>query len=115
MRSTNHFFVRGWVGQEPKLFGKTAKVAVGTNRSWKDKKGEMISVTDWVTITILNEKIAAWAVANVKKGDPVFAECRIANGSYEKNGEKIYTTEIIANIFDSLVQKDKITDEDEAH
>jgi single-strand DNA-binding protein len=53
-------------------------------------------------VTILNEKAVAFALANVKKGDPVYAECRIADGSYEKDGARIYTTDIIANTFDLL-------------
>ena len=46
-------------------------------------------------------------LANVKKGDPVYAECRVSEGSYEKDGVKIYTTDIIANMFDRLVHKGK--------
>jgi single-strand DNA-binding protein len=98
-------FLRGYAGQPPKAVKETYKVAIGTTRSWKDTKGEIINKTDWVTVTILNAKIAKWVMANVKKVDPVYAECRVAEGSYKKAGEKIYTTDIIANMFDSLVHK----------
>ena len=65
-------------------------------------KGERREETHWVTVTILNEKAAQWAIANIAKGDAVYAECRIADGSYKKDGETVYTTDIIANVFHKL-------------
>ncbi len=46
--------------------------------------------------------MAAWAMANVAKGDPVYAECRVADGSYKKGAETVYTTDIVANVFHKL-------------
>ena len=103
MRTTNLFIVRGRVGQPPKAFNKAAKIHVATDRVWFDAKGERHDETDWVTVTILNEKSAEWAIANVGKGDAVYAECRVADGSYKgKEGETVYTTDIIANAFHKL-------------
>jgi single-strand DNA-binding protein len=102
VRTTNLFILRGRVGQEPKAFGKTAKLSVATDRGWTDAKGERREETDWVTVTLLNEKIAEWALAHVGKGDAVYAECRIAEGSYKRDGETVYTTDIVANVFHKL-------------
>lgn len=103
MRTTNFFIVRGRVGQTPKAFSRSAKINVATDRVWTDGKGERHEETDWVTVTILNEKSAEWAIANIAKGDAVYAECRIAEGSYKgKDGETVYTTDIIANVFHKL-------------
>jgi single-strand DNA-binding protein len=105
MRSTNLFIVRGYTGDVAKGFdgGKVAKVSVATNRVWTDRKTqERKEVADWVTLTILNEKTAKWALDNVKKGDPIYAECRVAENSYKKGDETIYTTDIIANVIDRL-------------
>ena len=102
MRTTNLFIVRGRVGQAPKAFGRTARINVATDRVWTDAKGLRQEETEWVTISLLNKKIAAWALANVGKGDPVYAECRVADGSYKKNGETVYTTDIVANVFHKL-------------
>jgi single-strand DNA-binding protein len=111
MRSTNLFIVRGHVGAEPKTFGKIVKLSVATNRYWKDARGERREETDWVTLTFLNEKIADFVAKNVKKGDPIYAECRVAEGSYTKDGVKYYTTDIVVNTFDLL--SPKATDGDE--
>lgn len=103
MRTTNLFILRGRVGQAPKAFNKAAKVSVVTDRAWTDGKGDRREETDWVTVTILNEKAAEWVLANVAKGDAVYAECRVADGSYKgKDGETVYTTDIIANAFHKL-------------
>lgn len=113
MRSTNLLILRGHVGQDPKAFGDTCKVSVATTRNWKDNKGERHNETDWVTVTILNKKIAAWVTENVKKGDPIYCECRVRNTSYKKDGETVYTTDVIANLFDSLVPKPEGSDDED--
>jgi len=102
LRTTNLFILRGRVGQAPKAFGKTAKINVATDRAWTDGKGERREETDWVTVTLLNEKVAEWALSHVGKGDAVYAECRVADGSYKKGDETVYTTDIIANAFHKL-------------
>ena len=102
MRTTNLFILRGRVGQSPKAFGKAAKVNVATDRFRTDAEGKRQEETDWVTVTLLNEKVAAWALANVRKGDGVYAECRVADGSYKRDGQTVYTTDIIANAFHKL-------------
>lgn len=102
MRTTNLFILRGRVGQAPKAFNKVAKVSVATDRAWTDAKGERREETDWVTVTLLNEKAAEWAIAHVAKGDAVYAECRIADGSYKRAEETVYTTDIIAHVFHKI-------------
>lgn len=109
MRTTNLFILRGYVGQEPKAFdnGKIAKVSVATNRSWTDKKSrERIEKTDWITVTVLNERDAAFVLKNIRKGAPIYAECRVAETSYEKDGKMIYGVDVVANVFDLLSRAD---------
>lgn len=107
MRTTNKLYLRGYVGQDPKTFGKTCKVDIATNRVWKDKQGEIQKATDWNTVTILDERTASWVAENVQKGDPVYVEARVSQGSYKKGDETIYTVDIIAELFDSLVPNGK--------
>ena len=82
---------------------RIAKVSVATNRSWIDKTtGDRVEKTDWVTVTILNEQDAKFALANVRKGSPIYAECRVAESSYQKDGRTIYGVDIVAEVFDLL-------------
>ena len=103
MRSTNLLILRGYTGGAPKAFGngRIAKVSVATNRSWIDKTtGDRGEKTDWVTVTILNEQDAKFALANVRKGSPIYAECRVAESSYQKDGRTIYGVDIVAEVFE---------------
>jgi single-strand DNA-binding protein len=45
---------------------------------------------------------AAWIKDNVSKGQPVIAEGRISNSSYEKHGETVYTTDLVATTFNAF-------------
>ncbi|ARN83969.1 single-stranded DNA-binding protein [Methylocystis bryophila] len=105
MRSTNLFIVRGHVGADGKGFdgSKVAKFSVATNRVWVDRETrERKEAVDWVTLTVLNERIAKWALENIKKGDPVYAECRVTERSYQKDGQTVYTTDVIVGVIDRL-------------
>lgn len=106
MRTTNLLILRGYVGNAPKQFGKVTKVSVATRRLGPLDKvsGKREEHTDWVEVTILNEKTAEWVAQNVKSGDPIYAECRVRSGSYtDKNtGEMVYSTDVIASLFDLL-------------
>jgi single-stranded DNA-binding protein len=33
-----------------------------------------------------------------KKGDPVYAEARVANSTYERNGQKVYSPDLIVSL-----------------
>lgn len=50
---------------------------------------------DNVEIMLFNENVDV--VRNCKKGQLISAIGSVSSGSYEKNGQKIYTTSIIAN------------------
>ena len=91
MRSTNLFIVRGHVGADAKGFdgGKVAKVSVATNRIWFDRETrERKEAVDWVTLTILNEKIAKWALENIKKGDPCTPNVASRSAATRRTGKR---------------------------
>ena len=66
MRSIDRFTVNGNVGSVTS-FEKAAKVNVATDRSWTDDAGEKQTKTDWVTVTILDERQAAWVVGTLRR------------------------------------------------
>ena len=101
MRSINEVTIFGNVG---KVIGfeKSAKLNIATNPSYKGEDGTYTQVTDWVSVTILSEKQAAWVAENVEKGNRVLVKARIANNQYQKNGETVFTTDIIVTDFTNL-------------
>ena len=108
MGSTNLVIIRGHAGADAKGFEgakghKVAKLSVATNRSWIDREsGERREETDWVPLTILNPKTAQWAIDNVKKGDAIYAEARIAENRFTRDGQVVYSTDVIVGTIERV-------------
>lgn len=103
MRSVNRHTLLGHVGNVIPLKG-VLKVNVASNREWQSD-GERKSATDWVQITVLDKKQAEWIEENVGEGDIVYVESRVSNSSYDRGGEKVYATDVIAQLFNLVSKK----------
>jgi single-strand DNA-binding protein len=91
----------GHVGQEPEIKileggKKLAKFTLATNEVYYNNK-EKVTETQWHSITAWGK--TAEIIENfVNKGKEIAIEGKITYNSWEdKNGEKRYSTEIIAN------------------
>jgi len=102
----NRVILIGNLGADPDLRYTPAGTAVckfslATTRRFKDREGERQEKTEW-------HRIVAWAkLAEIcgqylTKGKKVMIEGRIEYGSYEKDGVKHYTTDIIAENMEML-------------
>jgi single-strand DNA-binding protein len=92
----------GHVGQEPeiKTFDggkKVANITLATNDVYYKEKGEKVEQTEW-------HKVVAWGKTAdiiekyVTKGKEIAIEGKLTHRSYDdKNGEKRYITEVVAN------------------
>lgn len=92
----------GNVGNDPeiKTFDggkKVANITIATNDSYKNDKGEKVEQTEW-------HKVVAWGKTAdiiekyVTKGLQIAVEGKLTHRSYDdKNGEKRYITEVVAN------------------
>jgi single-strand DNA-binding protein len=103
MRSVNRHTVLGHVGNVIPLKG-VVKVNVAANREWQ-ADGERKSATDWVQVTVLDKKQAEWIEKHVGEGDLVYVESRVSNSSYDRGGEKVYVTDVIAQLFNLISKK----------
>lgn len=95
--------ILGNLGKDPDIratnTGKTvASFSVAVSRKYTTPQGEEKELTDWVNVVAWGN--LAEAVGNqLKKGSRVFVEGRYSTRSYEdKNGQKRYVTEVIANM-----------------
>lgn len=90
----------GHVGNDPeiKTFDggkKLAKLAIATNESYKNDKGEKVEETQWHNL-IAWGKTADIIEKYVVKGKEIAIEGKLTHKSYEdKNGEKRYVTEVV--------------------
>ncbi len=109
-KGINKCIILGFLGQDPKMQqmpsgGAVTSISVATSESWKDKNtGEQTSKTDWHRIVFFN-KLAEIAGQYLKKGSKVYIEGSLRTRSWEKDGEKRYATEIVANEMQMLDSK----------
>jgi single-strand DNA-binding protein len=90
----------GHVGNDPeiKTFDggkKLTKLAIATNESYKNEKGEKVEETQWHNLVAWG-KTAEIIEKYVVKGKEIAIEGKLTHRSYEdKNGEKRYVTEVV--------------------
>jgi single-strand DNA-binding protein len=78
---------------------KLAKIALATNESYKNDKGEKMTETQWHNLILWGAQ-ANLAEQYLKKGDEVAIEGKLSNRSYvDKDGNKRYISEIVVNEF----------------
>src|ERR1700693_5984175 len=101
-KSVNKVILIGNLGKDPELKhtgGGTAvaTMTVATNERFKDKNGEWQDRTEWHNV-VLWQRLAEIAAEYLKKGRSVYVEGRLQTRSWEdKQGQKRYTTEIVAS------------------
>lgn len=101
-RGVNKVILVGNVGQDPETRympngGAVTNVTLATSESWKDKNtGENQERTEWHRLVFYN-KLAEIVAEYVKKGSKLYVEGALRTRSWEQDGVKRYSTEIIAN------------------
>ncbi|HEY0961925.1 MAG TPA: single-stranded DNA-binding protein [Pseudomonadales bacterium] len=101
-RGVNKVILVGNVGQDPETRympngGAVTNVTLATSESWKDKNtGENQERTEWHRV-VFYQRLAEIVAEYVKKGSKLYIEGRLQTRSWEQDGVKRYTTEIIAN------------------
>jgi single-strand DNA-binding protein len=72
------------------------ELRLATGEQWTDKSGQRQERTEWHRVVIWG-KLAEVCSKYLSKGRQVYVEGRLRTRSYEKDGVKRYTTEIIAS------------------
>ncbi len=74
-----------------------ANVSLATSETWKDKTtGEQQEKTEWHRVIFFN-RLAEIVEQYIKKGSKLYIEGRLQTRSWEQDGVKRYTTEIVAS------------------
>src|SRR5271170_6301628 len=110
----NRVILKGHLGKDPEQRnfpegGKVVTFSLATSESWKDKTtAERKERTQWHQIAIFDEAKAEIAMRYLKKGSAVLLEGQLETRSWDKDGEKRYTTEVVIRPFNgSLSLQDK--------
>ena len=100
--SINKVILIGRLGADPEMRytqsgAAVATLSVATSEHWKSKDGQKESKTEWHRV-VLWSKLAELASQYLSKGRQVYLEGRLQTRSWDdKDGQKRYTTEIVAN------------------
>jgi len=99
----NRVMLLGNLGADPELrFGQNAEQAVlrlrlATTESYFDKRSnERKERTDWHNVVVFGKRGEALQKI-LQKGSTIFIEGRLQTSSYEKDGQKIWRTDIVAS------------------
>lgn len=92
----------GNLGNDPEIINlesgkKLAKIKMATNENYTNDKGEKVTETQWHNVVAWG-KTADIVEKFLTKGKEVVIDGKLTHRTYEdKNGEKRYFTEIVAN------------------
>ena len=109
-RGINKVILVGNLGRDPETRylpsgGAVTNVSLATSRSWKDRdSGEQKEKTEWHRVVFFN-RLGEIAGEYLKRGSKVYVEGELRTREWEKEGQKHFTTEIVANEMQMLDSK----------
>ncbi len=101
-RGVNKVILIGNLGRDPEIRYTPdgvaiANVTIATTDYWNDRNtGERQERTEWHRVVFFR-KLAEIVEQYLKKGSKVYVEGRLQTRSYEQEGIKRYSTEVVAN------------------
>lgn len=109
-RGVNKVILVGNLGNDPETRfmpdgNAVTNITVATSINWKDKdSGESKERTEWHRVVFFR-RLAEIAGEYLKKGSKVYVEGSLRTRQWEKDGQKHYTTEIVASEMQMLDSK----------
>ena len=97
--SVNKAIIIGNLGRDPEIRSTTsgnsmARFSVATTRKWRDRESDQMNEsTEWHNIVCF-ERLAEIAKDYLRKGSLVYIEGEIRTRTYEREGQRHYSTEI---------------------
>jgi single-strand DNA-binding protein len=100
-RGINKVILVGNLGNDPETKYTQGGMAIttlsiATTSVRKDREGNTQEKTEWHRVKLFG-KTAEVAAEYLRKGRQVYIEGRLEYGSYEKDGDKHYTTDVVAD------------------
>ena len=99
--SVNKAIIIGNLGRDPELRSTSsgsslARFSVATTRKWRDRESDQMNeATEWHNITCFG-RLAEIANDYLRKGSLVYIEGELRTHTYEREGQRHYSTEINA-------------------
>ena len=110
--AVNKVILVGNLGRDPEMrhtqTGRpVANFTLATNERWRDKDGQQQERTEWHKIVVW-DRLAEICTEYLTKGKQIYIEGRLQTREWEdREGNKRYTTEIVANQMQMLGRRDE--------
>jgi single-strand DNA-binding protein len=109
MAGVNKVILIGNLGRDPELNQtqggqSVCRLSLATKRTFKNKAEETVEETEWHRITVWGRS-AENCAKYLSKGSGAYVEGRLKTSSYEQDGIKKYSTEVIAETVQFLAGK----------
>ena len=107
--SVNKVILVGNLGADPDIRtmqsgDKVVNLSIATSESWKDKSsGERREKTEWHRVVVFNSGLVTVCENYLRKGSKVYIEAQLETRSWEQDGQKKYTTEIVLRPYKSVL------------
>tara|TARA_R110000796_G_C14244946_1_gene397773 strand:- start:52 stop:528 length:477 start_codon:yes stop_codon:yes gene_type:complete len=108
-KGVNKVILVGNLGKDPDVKytpqGKAVtNLAIATSESWKDQQGQVQEKTEWHRVCIFG-KLAEIAGEYLRKGSQIYIEGKLQTRKWQnKEGQDQYTTEIVLDPFNGVMQ-----------
>ena len=105
--SLNKVTLIGNLGADPEVRSmqsgdEVCNLSVATTESWKDKQtGEKRDKTEWHRVVVFSPGLVNVCKNYLKKGAKVYLEGQLQTRSWEQDGQKKYTTEVVLRGYDA--------------
>lgn len=105
--SLNKVTLIGNLGADPDVRtmqngGEVCNLSVATTDTWKDKNsGERREKTEWHRVVVFSPGLVTVCKNYLKKGSKIYLEGQLETRSWEQDGQKKYTTEVVLKNFNS--------------
>lgn len=103
--SVNKVILVGNLGADPDVRtmqsgDKVVNLSLATSETWKDKaSGERKENTQWHRVVVFNQGLVNVCENYLKKGSKLYIEGQLETRSWEQDGQKKYTTEVVLRPF----------------
>lgn len=92
----NRVILSGRLGADPDMRGSVLKLRLATNERRKDQAGNWSDHTEWHSVVVFGKRAEALSRL-LAKGSRILVEGKLRTSNWEKDGEKRYRTEVIAD------------------
>lgn len=100
----NHIVLMGRLTKDPSIYGEEDKKVAKFNLAVDRMVAKEDAKTDFINIVAFGKK-AEFAEKYLKKGTKIVLSGRLQTGSYVKDGDKVYTMDVVAETIEFAESK----------